>query len=105
MFKRLFVLVLITIATVSVSTPTHAATESLSIYCENISHGYIYCDTDAGYSSYTWTRREAPWPYTGSWTTPENFTNFGCEVGHGQYISVTSAGGSSATAYMYCSGW
>ena len=103
MFKRLFVLLLLAIATVSVSTPAHASTESLSINCEHVG-GNIYCEAPGGYSSYTWTWRELPWSYTYTWTTTENYFFLRCEGNYGLMVSVSSAGESSPTMYISCGG-
>ena len=42
MFKRLFVLVLLAMATLSVSTPAHASTLSASLSCEQTSSGQSF---------------------------------------------------------------
>ena len=55
MFKRLFVLVLLVIATVSINTPAQAAD---GLYCEahlSAARWSYFCDAPAGYTSYSWS--------------------------------------------------
>lgn len=59
MFKRLFVLLLLVAATVSVSTPARASAPSVSLYCEQSSGGpsfgtfFCYYTVSGGTPSYT----------------------------------------------------
>lgn len=66
MFKRLFVLLLLVAATVSVNTPARASTLMAWVDCQPLGHGRAYCSVSVSggtgtYTSYYWQ----PTPYQG----------------------------------------
>lgn len=112
MFKRLFVLVLLALATVSISTPAHAATPSVAVYCEPSSSSTFFCYAipSGGTPSYTFHWYEYHWS-TGYFLVQQGSDNvYGswCQTGTTFRIRVvvTDSTGAQGEAikYNHCSG-
>lgn len=107
MFKRLLVLLLLVVATVSAYTPAHATTLNVDwAHCEmsyyTTSNGYYYCEAwvsggTGSYVSHTWTIRNQ-WGFNYTFVTWEPYFNRACRIGEYIYVNVTVQDSAGATA-------
>lgn len=107
MFRRLFVLVLLIIATLSASTPAHATTLRVDYFNCGLSHyaagnGYYWCYANAvggtgSYVSYTWTINNQ-WGMLHTMVTSEPSFSRSCGIGEYVYVSVMVTDSAGATA-------
>lgn len=107
MFKRLFVLLLLAIATLAVSTPTHASTLTItSLRCEQLSHFgglNLFCWTNVSggtgsYTLYAWENTPGGGTYPSTWTTTEDSTYTFCYLDNSATVKVTVTDSAGATA-------
>ncbi len=118
MFKRLFVLLLLTVATASASTPARASTLAVtSLYCRIYAYsgynGYYRCTASVSggtgsYVSYTWdvTSTRGDYSVVTSSNTVERTCFTGTAPEHQEYfyVTVTVRDSAGATASTY-TGW
>jgi hypothetical protein len=94
MYKRLFVLLLLTAATVSTSTPVHASGPAIDFLdCINKGPGRLHClaSVSGGTGIYTYTWMPAPSYGSGGSVTIDCYANY-------QAVTVTVTDSSGATA-------
>jgi hypothetical protein len=107
MFRRLFVLVLLIVATLSASTPTHASTLRVDYFNCGLSYydaanGHYWCYANAvggtgSYVSYSWTI-SSNWGMTYTMVTSEPSIRRTCGIGEYVYVSVMVTDSAGATA-------
>ena len=112
MFKRLFVLFLLAIATLSVSTPTHASTLTTNAYCSYSVRENYYCWTTPNggtgtYSHYYWSMYTfGSSPHQQNFVTSDPWISDYCGYGsvHTVWVTVTDSAGATASASttLYC---